>query len=291
MAFQPVAARQHCSMAEEDCGVGVGVGVRGVLPVASSSSSSRSSRVPSIDSDLCCMEDGGGWDKESPSTATFPCVETTARASSTSVTRLPTNSERSQLRRSRPVDAGLGGGGGGVGSRPFVRKPSGPPAEHVDCLLKMFQAQQKFSPAGVTGSSGGKARCHSVSPFVAERRGLFVAWEVRETSLDMGLSVQSSLYLGHSRIIALRSHHTTGCPSFLLLGIRVYKITFSISELEPASTNMTKSAGWILCISIIALPFIRRVISTSKSQRQQSPGHDHTPMVSYACAQHTAVDR
>lgn len=188
MAFQPMVAKQHhSSMLRED---------GGALPVAGSSSSSSScSRVPSLDSDLCCREDGGGWDKESPGTGTLSLggaggtmtagAATTASnsggSSTTSGARLPTSSERAQLRRSRPVDAGCAGAAvAGVGSRPFVGRPSGPPAERVDCLLKMFRVQQKFSPAGVNGSSGGRALCHSLSPFVAERRGLFVAWEVRE---------------------------------------------------------------------------------------------------------------
>lgn len=173
-----MAAKQYHSTAEED-------GSDGGLPAASGSSSSAS-RALSIDSDLSCMEDGGAWDKESPSTATFPRGGLTARATasnnssrSTSDARMPTPSERAQLRRSRPDDAGYAAAGARVGSRPFVRRPSDPPAERVDCLLKMFRAQQKFSPAGVTGSSGSKALCHSASPFVAERRGLFVAWKVR----------------------------------------------------------------------------------------------------------------
>ncbi|CAM9101675.1 unnamed protein product [Scytosiphon promiscuus] len=51
----------------------------------------------------------------------------------------------------------------------------------------MVRAQHKFMPAGVTGA-GGRALCHGVSPFVAERRGLFVAWEN-----------QMATFLGYSR--------------------------------------------------------------------------------------------
>lgn len=76
--------------------------------------------------------------------------------------RLPTQIERAQLRRSRPSAPGA------------VCKGD----ERIECLLAMVRAQHKFMPAGVTGSEG-RALCHSVSPFVAERRGLFVAWEVR----------------------------------------------------------------------------------------------------------------
>lgn len=197
MAFQTMVAKQHynSSMAEEDGGGG-----GGGLPVAGSSSSSSScSQVPSIDSDLCCREDGGGWDKESPGTTLSRGGGMTARTTTsnsgsgtTSGTRLPTPSERAQLRRSRPVDARCAGGGAGVGSRPFAGKPSGPPAERVDCLLKMFRAQHKFIPAGVNGSSGGRALCHSLSPFVAERRGLFVAWEVRQTLIREHLVLRIS---------------------------------------------------------------------------------------------------
>lgn len=142
------------------------------------------SRVPSPP-DLCCMEDDG-WDKDSPSKADSSLLRGVARpaaaaappaAAAAAAARLPTPSERAQLRRARPADPATAS----RGSRsPFVSEPSPPPEERVDGLLKMFRAQRKFLPAGVTGSAGSRALCHGVSPFVAERRGLFVAWEVRQ---------------------------------------------------------------------------------------------------------------
>lgn len=173
MAFQP-RAMKHC-MIEGD-----GLAAAG-------------SRVPAVDSDLCCMEDGGGWDKDSPGATAFhplpregvagraAAVKTFSGSENSRGTRLPTLCQRVQLRRSRVVDSGVvHSTSTGIGSRPFVRRPSGPPAERVDCLLNMFRAQKRFSPAGVTGMPGTRALCRSVSPFVAERRGLFVAWKVRE---------------------------------------------------------------------------------------------------------------
>lgn len=60
------------------------------------------------------------------------------------------------------------------------REPIAPPdKDRVDRLAKMLRAQLKFLPAGVTGVRGSRASCYGLSPFVAERRGLFVAWEVR----------------------------------------------------------------------------------------------------------------
>lgn len=167
------------------------------------------SRQPhSLEADLCCMEDG--WDKDSPSnkasaaaaaaggaavaaaaaTCMLPREQQVHQhhppvAAGAAAAGLPTPSERAQRRRSRP--------GPGVSSsssprssssssgRSFIVSEPGPPIEEQkDGLLKMLQAQHKFLPAGVNGRAGARARCHVVSPFVGERRGQFVAWEVRE---------------------------------------------------------------------------------------------------------------
>lgn len=142
--------------------------------------------------DLCCMEDG--WDKDSPSkaAASFPRVAAAAAAArpqagaaataSDDAARIPTPtpSERAQLRRARPVDPTASAGG----SRSSFSEQR--TEEGVASLLKMFEAQRKFLPAGVTGSAGSRARCHGVSPFVAEHRKLFVAWEVRATQSSVG---------------------------------------------------------------------------------------------------------
>lgn len=117
-------------------------------------------------SDLCCMEDG--WDKESPAAPSKPCAVSCAAAAPAAVVACSgarsTSSDRAPLRRSRP---------GG----PRCSFEGGTPREEkLDVLRNMFTTQEKFCPAGV---SAAKALCHSVSPFVAERRRWFVAWKVR----------------------------------------------------------------------------------------------------------------
>lgn len=164
MAFQPMT--KHKWM----------VGGDRVLPVLAAGS-----RVPSPP-DLSCMEDGmeeeDGWDKGTslplPRGASAAAARPPAGAAAAAA-RLPTASERAQLRRARPADLAS------RGSRAsFVSERSPPPEERVATLRAMLRQQRKFLPTGVTGSSGSRARCHGVSPFVAERRGLFVAWEVSE---------------------------------------------------------------------------------------------------------------
>ncbi|CAM9112351.1 unnamed protein product, partial [Ectocarpus sp. 13 AM-2016] len=154
------------------------------------------------------MEDG--WDKDSPysntgsaaaAAAGGPAAAATcmlpreqhqlhqhqpgaAGAAAGAVARLPTLSERAQRRRSRPGPAvpspssSSSSTSSSAPGRSFIVSEPGPPIEErKDGLLKMIQAQHKFLPAGVSGRTGARARCHVVSPFVGERRGQFVAWE------------------------------------------------------------------------------------------------------------------
>ncbi|CAB1119525.1 unnamed protein product [Ectocarpus sp. CCAP 1310/34] len=160
---------------------------------------------PTLDADLCCMEDG--WDKDSPSNtgsaaaaaapggaaAAATCMlpreqhqlhqrQPGAAAAAAGVARLPTPSERAQRRRSRPGPAipspSSSSSSPSAAGRLFIVSEPGPPIEErKDGLLKMIQAQHKFLPAGVNGRAGARARCHVVSPFVGKRRGQFVAWE------------------------------------------------------------------------------------------------------------------
>lgn len=172
---------------------------------------------PTLDADLCCMEDG--WDKDSPSNtgssaaaaaegaaAAATCMlpreqhqlhqyqPGAAAAAAGAAARLPTPSERAQRRRSRPGPAipspQSSSSSPSAAGRSFIVSEPGPPIEErKDGLLKMIQAQHKFLPAGVNGRAGARARCHVVSPFVGERRGQFVAWEVRETDIARCLCV------------------------------------------------------------------------------------------------------
>ena len=168
MAFQPLPKKQpRVAMDEEDLALPAGP------PRAA-------------DSDLCCMEDG--WDKDSPSRGAAPAAPAAASAAAAAMprvarpagARLPTPSERAQLRRARPAAGENSGAAAAAAARaPFLRQPIPPsPGDGGDSLVKMLRAQKKFLPAGVTGAGASRARCHRVSPFVAERRGLFVAWEV-----------------------------------------------------------------------------------------------------------------
>lgn len=131
-------------------------------------SSSRPDLSSSVESDLCCMEDS--WDKESPAPAKS-CTASRAVPvpEQAQCGARQTPSERAQLRRSRP-EACLGA------AAAEIRQDS-PREERLDSLLKMLSSQEKFRPAGAAG--GGRARCHSVSPFVVERRRCFVTWKVR----------------------------------------------------------------------------------------------------------------
>ena len=141
---------------------------------SSQHSTSRVDLSSSVESDLCCMEDS--WDKESPapakpcpvSTRVAPAPEPQARSSPRQ-----TPSERAQLRRSRPEAPPLGAAALSAGA---IRQDS-PREERLDSLLKMLSGEDKFRPLGAAG--GGRARCHSVSPFVVERRRCFVTWMVR----------------------------------------------------------------------------------------------------------------
>lgn len=109
------------------------------------------------DADLSCLEEGG-WEKDSPASSVRPAPRVDMRPS---VPSYPP--ERAPLRRSRPGQSNSCGGG--------LRE------EKIDVLEKMLRAQGKFQPR-VDPSKGGRALCHSVSPFVAERRRWFVAWKV-----------------------------------------------------------------------------------------------------------------
>jgi len=159
MAFQPLAKQQH-GLVEEDL----------ALPVPRS-----------VDSDLCCMEDG--WDKDSPSKG--------AAAIGAAAAALP--------RVARPAGPSARAAAAAA-SRSFHQEPFPPLPNRVDLrqqLEKMFQAQLKGLPKGVTGEEGGKALCHGMSPFVAERRALFVEWEVRCVlrMLSLFLSIQAKRML------------------------------------------------------------------------------------------------
>jgi len=181
MAFQPLAKQQH-GLVEEDL----------ALPVPRS-----------VDSDLCCMEDG--WDKDSPSkgaAAIGAAAAALPRVARPAGARLPTPSERAQLRRARPAGATAPSAraAAAAASRSFHQEPFPPLPNRVDLrqqLEKMFLAQLKGLPKGVTGEEGGKALCHGMSPFVAERRALFVEWEVRCVlrMLSLFLSIQAKRML------------------------------------------------------------------------------------------------
>ena len=152
-------------------------------------SSSRPDLTSSVESDLCCMEDG--WDKESPAPAK-PCTASRAvpvPEQARCGARL-TPSERAQLRRSRP-EACLGA----AATAAAAIQQDSPREERLDSLLKMLSSQEKFRPAGAAG--GGRARCHSVSPFVVERRRCFVAWKVRRRERGGTLEGGGSLQEAH----------------------------------------------------------------------------------------------
>lgn len=141
---------------------------------SSTSKLSDSSSHTLAEADLCCLEDEA-WEKEvdtqsSPNTTSAVSYASYSRREQTSNAR----ARASPLRRARTratTSAGCTWEG-------LQRE------ERVDVLMKMLTAQAKFHPR-VEEQKGGKAngvmraRCHEVSPFVAERRKWFVAWKVR----------------------------------------------------------------------------------------------------------------
>lgn len=109
-----------------------------------------------VEADLACTEDA--WDKDSPASKK-PCPgRARARMSP---------AERAPLRRSRP------------GGSPSVFD-CGPHEERLEVLVRMLEAEGKFQPER---APEGRAKCHSVSPFVAERRKWFVSWKVSDACI------------------------------------------------------------------------------------------------------------
>lgn len=141
------------------------------MPRNAEATASHDSPDSSSDADLSCLEEGG-WEKDSPASTVMPTlrVDTRTGAPACSPERLP-------LRRSRPGQSSL--------CSSSLRE------ENIDVLQKMLRAEGKFQPR-VDPSKGGRALCYSTSPFVAERRRWFVAWEVRDPSHYLIFSSGSS---------------------------------------------------------------------------------------------------
>lgn len=128
----------------------------------------------SREADLSCLEEGG-WEKDSPALTSRSSLRVDVRGGASSY-----SPERSPLRRSRPSQGGPCSGG--------------PREEKIDVLLKMLRAEIKFQPK-VDPGKGGRALCHSVSPFVAERRRWFVAWKVSDLGgLGVSLTIRDEYF-------------------------------------------------------------------------------------------------
>lgn len=155
-----------------------GIGAASRLDFSGSSSSSL------LESDLCCMEDS--WEKDSPDPPA-PVSTCTAAVDVTSVRGTAPHTRVAQRKQMPKGEGARSSSSLGERNAPLRRcRPAAaegscrglgvPREEKIDVLIKMMGAQDKFRPQGVM--QGGKASCHSVSPFVAERRRWFVAWKV-----------------------------------------------------------------------------------------------------------------
>lgn len=145
------------------------------MAIGSSSTSKNTLSGPPVlqDADLSCSE---AWEKEadSPITAVPPRRQPPQQPPQA---QPPQVVNRTPPRRLRPRPSAVSFEHGGC-SRGLRSE------EKLEVLGNMLRAQAKFHPRttsteGQGGERLGRAMCHEVSPFVAERRRWFVAWKVR----------------------------------------------------------------------------------------------------------------